>query len=343
MKSTVAIVKAQEETVKNATKKAIDMIDGLKDLAGKRNIAIKPNLCRPSSSQSGSTTDIRVVEAVIEKINETVNCNIKIVETNNFITTADETFRTLGYLELEKKYSNLECVNLSKDEKLRLSLDGKILKTLQVPETLIFSDYFVSIAKLKTHVDYYYTGVLKNAYGFLLSRGRRARYHGFMHEILTDLNTVYKPDLSIIDGITGMEGFGPVGGKPKKVGVLIASKDPVAADAIGVKIMGMNPFKIKYLKYAEKNGLGNIKNIETIGCSVEEVKTKFAFIPAKWYFVGKISLSLQRSSMQLSNLGRLLSLARSAMSTIGYSEIRSRSAIMNLLGMVKDTIFKITD
>lgn len=343
MKSKVAIVKAQGETVKSATKKAIDMIDGLRNLEGKKNVAIKPNLCRPSSSHSGATTDIRVVEAVIEKINEAVKCKIRIVETDNFIATADKTFKVLGYLDLEKKYSNVECVNLSKDEKLTLSLDGKILKTLQVPESLVFSDYLVSIAKLKTHADYYYTGVLKNAYGFLLSRYRRARYHGFMHEILTDLNMFYKPDLSIIDGMTGMEGFGPVGGKPKKVGVIIASRDPVAADAVGVKIIGMNPLKIKYLKYAKKNGLGNIKNIEIVGCNIEEVKTKFDFIPKKWLFLGKVSLGLQRVSIRLSNFGRLLSLARSAMSTIGYSELRSRTAILDLLGMAKDVIFKIND
>ena len=343
MKSTVSVVRATQETAKSATLKSIDLIDGLGDVEGKRNIIIKPNLCRPSSSQSGCTTDLKIVEAVIEKINKISNSNILVAETNNFVASADETFRRLGYLDLEKKYRNVKCINLSKQKKLRLSLNGKIFSTLQVPENLIFSDYIINIAKLKTHVDYYYTGVLKNTFGFLPSRQRRRLYHGFMNEVLTDLNTLYKPDLAIIDGIVGMEGFGPVGGKPKTVGVVISSKDPVAADATAAEIVGIKPSKIKYLKYAEKNGLGKINDIEVVGCSIEEVKTSFEFIPFKWYTLGKISLWLQRFSARLSNFGRLLSLSRSALSTIGYSELRNRSSISELLSIAKSTVFKIDD
>jgi uncharacterized protein (DUF362 family) len=344
MGSKVSIVKAEPETADRAVEESIELIDGLSDVVGKRNVSIKPNLCKPCSSQAGYTTDLRIVEGVIEKINKTSQCNIQVVETNNAEASADETFRKLGYLHLESEFRNVKCTNLSKDErKLRMSLNGRIFKTLQVPESMIFSDYMISVAKLKTHVDYYYTGVLKNAYGLLLSRQRRLQYHGFMHEALTDLNMVYKPDLAIIDGMIGMEGFGPVEGRPKHVGVIIASKDPVAADAVGAEIAGIKPSKIKYLRYAEKNGLGEIKDIEIVGSSIEEVKTSFDFIPLKWYLLGKISLSLQRTSRRISNLGRTLSLTRSAMSTIGYSELRNRLSVSDLLRLARDSTFKIED
>jgi uncharacterized protein (DUF362 family) len=344
MRSRVSIVKAEPETAKSATEKSIELIDGLHDIVGKRNVAIKPNLCRPYSPQAGYTTDPAIVESVIEKINKSSQCNIQVVETNNAEASADETFRRLGYLDLEDKYPNVKCANLSKEEgKLRMSLSGKILKTLQIPESMLFSDYIVSVAKIKTHADYYYTGVLKNAYGFLLSRQRRLQYHGFMHEVLTDLNTVYKPDLAIIDGIVGMEGFGPVEGEPRHAGVIIASKDPVAADAVAAEIAGIRPSKIKYLRYAERNGLGETEDIEVVGCSIEEVKTSFHFIPLKWFLLGKISLSLQRTSRRLFGLGRMLSLSRSAMSTIGYSELRNRLSISDIVRLARDTIFKIED
>jgi len=343
MGPTVAIVRAEQETAKSATKKSIELIDGLSDLAGKRNISIKPNLCRPCSSQAGYTTDLTIVEAVIESINRISQCNIQVVETNNSEASADETFRRLGYLDLQKKYPNVRCNNLSKDEKLRVSLDGRIFRTLVVPESMVFSDYIINVAKLKMHADYYYTGVLKNAYGFVLSRERRLQYHGFMHEVLTDLNMFYRPDLSIIDGIMGMEGFGPVEGKPKHVGVIIASKDPVAADSVAAEIVGIKPSKIRYLRYAEKNGLGRTKNIEIVGSSIEEVKTGFDFIPLQWYVLGKMSLSLQRTSRRLASFGRLLSLIRSAMSTIGYSELRERLSVSDLISLARSTTFKIED
>lgn len=344
MRSIVSIVKAEPETAKSATEESIELIDGLHDLVGKRNVTIKPNLCRPCSPKAGYTTDPAVVEGVIEKINKISQCNIQVAETNNSEASADETFRRLGYLDLEDKYPNVKCINLSTEEvKLRMSLSGKIFQTLQVPESMLFSDYIVSVAKLKTHADYYYTGVLKNAYGFLLSRQRRLQYHGFMHEVLTDLNMVYRPDLAVIDGMVGMEGFGPVEGKPRHVGVIIASKDPVAADAVAAEIVGIRPSKIKYLRYAEKNGLGETEDIEVVGCRIEEVKTSFDFIPLKWYLLGKISLSLQRTSRRLSSLGRLLSLTRSAMSTIGYSELRNRLSMSDLLRLAREQVFKIED
>jgi uncharacterized protein (DUF362 family) len=343
MRSLVSIVEADHETAGSATRKSIDLIKGLGDLGDGRNILIKPNLCRPLSSQSGCTTDVEVVEAVIAEINRISNSDIKVVETNNSIANADETFRTLGYTDLEKRFSNVKCTNLSKDEKMRLTVNGKIFRTLQVPESAIFSNYIISVAKLKTHADYYFTGVLKNAYGFLLSRERRPLYHGFMHEALVDLNAIYKPDLAIIDGITGMQGFGPVGGKPKNVGVIISSKDPVAADAVAAEIIGIKPSKIKYLRYAEKNGIGKIRDIEIVGCTIDDVKTKCDFIPLRLYLLGKMSLSLQRFSRRLVSFGRLLSLGRSAMATIGYSELRSRASIGELLRMARDTWFKLED
>jgi uncharacterized protein (DUF362 family) len=343
MGSLVSVVKAEEETAKSATRKSIELVNGFNDLTGKRKVSIKPNLCRPCSSQAGYTTDLTIVEAVIENINRISQCNIQVVETNNAEASADETFRRLGYLDLEKKYPNVKCNNLSKDEKLKVSLDGRIFKTLVVPQSMVFSDYIVNVAKLKMHADYYYTGVLKNAYGFVLSRDRRLQYHGFMHEVLTDLNMFYRPDLSIIDGIMGMEGFGPVEGKPKHVGVVIASKDPVAADSVAAEIVGIKPSKIKYLRYAEKNGIGRINDIDVVGSSIEEVRTKFDFIPLKYYLLGRMSLSLQRTSRRLSSLGRLFGLTRSAMSTIGYSELRNRLSMSDLLRLARDTTFKIED
>jgi len=206
---------------------------------------------------------------------------------------------------------------------------------------MLFSDYLINVAKLKTHVDYYYTGALKNAYGFLLRRSARRLYHGFMREALVDLNRIYKPNLSVIDGVTGMEGFGPTDGNPKYVGVIIASKDPVAADSIAAQIVGIKPSKIGYLKYAEKKGVGMFRSIDVVGCNIEEVKTTFAFIPLKWYYIGRLSLWIQRYSRYWSNFAGFLSLVRSSLSTIGLSTLNKRSSIASLVSLAKDTIFKI--
>lgn len=220
--SRVAVVKADD--IEEAVNKSIDLIGGLEDLPGKKLVCIKPNLCGLKSSSSGQTTDPRIVEAIIKKVTSVSGSEIYIVESDNSQASADKTFKTLGYSELEEKYPNVKCVNLSKDAKVKVTLNGEIFSTLSVPETMLFSGYLINVAKLKTHVDYYYTGALKNAYGFLPRRSARPQYHGFMREALVDLNKIYKPNLSVIDGVIGMEGFGPTDGNPKHVGVIIASK-----------------------------------------------------------------------------------------------------------------------
>lgn len=341
-KAKVSVVRANDDKIENAVREAIDLVHGLEDLKEKKTIAIKPNLCGVKSSDSGQTTDPRIVEAIINMVNSIASdCKINIVETDNSQASADKTFRILGYKDLEKNHANVECVNLSKDTRVRMSLDGSFFKTILIPETMFFSDYFINVAKLKTHADYYYTGILKNAYGFLQPRSARMRYHGFMHKVLADLNGIFKPDLSIIDGIVGMEGFGPTDGNPKYVGIVVASKDPVAADSVAAQIAGFKPSRIKHLRYASKKGLGQYENIETIGCDLEMAKNPFKFIPMKWFYLGRLSMWIQRRSLGCSNLARCLSLARSSLATIGFSTLEKRSSIIELIRLAKDTIFKV--
>ena len=341
-KSTVSVVKVEGEDIEEALNKSVDLLGGVREIRGKKLVAIKPNLCSLKSPYSGATTDPRIVEAIIKKIRAISPCEINIVESNTAHATADESFETLGYVDLEKKYSKVKCVNLSRDSKVRLSLNGKIFSTIRVPETMFFSEYLISVAKLKTHVDYRYSGVLKNGYGFLLLSPReRTHYHGFMKQALADINRIYKPDLSVIDGIVGMEGFGPLEGTPKKIGVIIASKDPVAADTVGAQIMGINPTSIKYLKYAENQGIGSMKEIEVLGSDLQELITKIDFIPLKWYYLGRFSLWLQRLHIYFSNLARFVSLVRSSLSTVGFSALNERLSYKAMIRLAKDTILRI--
>jgi len=335
----VSIVKTDENGINEALNKAIDLADGFENVKGKKRISIKPNLCTPKSSSSGATTDPRIVEALIKKINSFMSSEINIVETDNSKTSADNTFKFLGYEDLPKKYENVQLTNLSRNKKVRVHLNGEIFSSILVPESMIFSDCLISVAKLKTHVDYFYTGVLKNQFGFLI--GPRSQYHGFMSKVIVDLNSFYKPDLAIIDGITGMEGFGPTDGTPKPLGVIIASKDPVAADSVAARVIGINPSKIGYLKHAEKKGIGTSKNIELVGSGIDEVMSPFAFIKGRHYSLSKISLALQRYSRYTRNLAELISLTRSALSTAGFSTIEQRMSYSGLLHLATDTLFKL--
>ena len=75
--------------------------------------------------------------------------------------------------------------------------------------------------------------------------------------------------LTIIDGIIGGEGNGPIDVDPVASGVLLLSTDPVAADAVAARLMGFDPRKIPIIARAAqladyRLGAASLDEIEVV-------------------------------------------------------------------------------
>jgi uncharacterized protein (DUF362 family) len=70
-------------------------------------------------------------------------------------------------------------------------------------------------------------------------------------EAIVALNKAMKFDLCIIDDNIA------AGMQTRRLGLVMASKDPVALDSAADSIAGLNPSKIRYLQLAQEEGLGN--------------------------------------------------------------------------------------
>ncbi|NWG11067.1 DUF362 domain-containing protein [Candidatus Bathyarchaeota archaeon] len=264
-------------------------------------IIIKPNLCAPLLSETGATTDVRIVEALIAYINEiNPSATIFVVESDvnsGVIYSPDMLFLETGYNQLEKRYSNVKLVDLSRSSQTTINNEGlKHFKESGLSLANVLTDgVFVSVAKLKTSVHERYTGILKNQFG-CLSTSRKDQYHPYLSKVLTDLNFVLEPKLCIIDGLIGMEGLGPTAGKPKKMNLLIIGNNPVATDAVGATVMGINPKRVTHLKAAAKRELGEIdvEAIEVLGERIQNVKEKFKFINEISYQLLRLSFAVVR-------------------------------------------------
>ena len=68
-------------------------------------------------------------------------------------------------------------------------------------------------------------------------------FMGF-NSIFTTLRPKLHPDLAVIDGFLAMEGNGPTSGTPVEHRVAIASLDWLAADRVGVALMGIDLAKM---------------------------------------------------------------------------------------------------
>ena len=120
----------------------------------------------------------------------------------------------------------------------------------------------VNLPRLKTHTFTVMTGALKNTFG-VVPGGRKAELH-LSHStveefsrMIVDLNGLVPSRLVVLDAIRAMQGNGPGSGDLVDVGLLIISDDPVAADAVGCRIMGIDPLSVPQIRIAHENGLGN--------------------------------------------------------------------------------------
>lgn len=166
-------------------------------------------------------------------------------------------------------------------------------------------DAFVSVAKMKCHNTCGVTHSIKNLVGLVPFRfyrmnekdEYRSSFHGQAAEtpkrlpgVIMDLNRARPVNLAVIDGVMTVEGGeGPwiKGLNQLKPGVLIAGKDPVAADAIATAVMGFDPqaeypappfvHAYNHLNMARQLGLGTnvLDEIKVVGTTIAEVRTQF--------------------------------------------------------------------
>jgi len=62
--------------------------------------------------------------------------------------------------------------------------------------------------------------------------------------------SVLFPDLAVIDATVGMEGMGPAYGKVKRMGMIVAGRNPLSTDAVAARLMGLDPAEVPHLRLA---------------------------------------------------------------------------------------------
>jgi uncharacterized protein (DUF362 family) len=187
---------------------------------------------------------------------------ITVVESDNISGTAIDRVRRSGLLELLEGLG-VEFLNLSEDEGEVHEVAGK---KLRLPKTVLDADHFINLPKMKTEGHVSVTLSIKNLFGVPMRR-RKSQLHGKLDEILPYMAKTVVNDLVVVDGITAMEGNGPLIGTPRELGILVAGTNAVSVDAVCASIMGFDPHEIRYLARAYEMGLGEIdvERIDVVG------------------------------------------------------------------------------
>ncbi|MEM2147656.1 MAG: DUF362 domain-containing protein [Candidatus Bathyarchaeia archaeon] len=271
-RSKVAIVKGLNPI--NSTIKALDMIESdlTTVISVEKPILIKPNYINAKHPSTGITTDSRVVEGIVKFLKERGKDHIIIGEGSGFADTF-EAFKVAGIDKIAEKW-NIKIVDFNKDSFVEAYPPNPLtLKKVKVAKTALEST-IISVPKLKLHRLATVTLGIKNMMGALASKG--TMHNGRLNSNIADLASMLKPSLTVIDGIIAGEGH-ETSGNPVEMNLIIAGTDPVAVDAVGAAVMGVQPKEVKHLVLAEKKGLGtcSLEEIEVVGEQIEKVKRKF--------------------------------------------------------------------
>jgi uncharacterized protein (DUF362 family) len=273
LSSKVAIVKGHRGH--DPVFRALDLVDYETVLSGWHKVLIKVNFITVETWETGATTDPVVVEALIKRL-KNLPVEVYVVESDATMTNADKAFEVTGMKEMCER-NGVQCLNL-RYVKDRVKVDvprGEALKSITVPR-IVTESAIISAAKLKTHMSTGVTLGLKNMFGLLPDK-LKSKYHlKGINKVIVDINSVLKPAMTVIDGFVGMEGRGPVGGKPVQMDLIIAGSDPVATDSTACRIMGFDPHEISHVRKAYERGLGNIDDMQIVGERLEDVTRPFA-------------------------------------------------------------------
>jgi len=291
--SLVSLVRIQRntpESIKSGILESLNLIEYSfpEDIC---NVVIKPNLCYYWDYSTGQTTDPRFIVELIKIIRaRSPKADISIVESDASAMKCRHAFVMLGYEKLAKN-CGVKLVNLSADicKKVKVTAGAESFE-IMVPQTIQNADLRINVPKIKYTIEKIeLTCALKNIFG-CNPYPKKFRYHSKLGEAIVAINKAMRFDLHLIDGniVSGIH--------PRRLGLFMASRDPVAIDFVAAQIAGINPNRIKYFQLAAKEGLGN-KSCLQRGISIDYFKALYPRKDFKKKLMGKAYLIAMRAGL----------------------------------------------
>lgn len=267
----------------------VGMLDALWTLAEMpdargRRVLIKPNLVDWLPSVPASTA-APVVAALVDVLRAHGAQGIAVGDGPAFRRDAMAVAEAAGLRALLAA-RGVAFVDLNDDQPVQIPAPAQWfsgVETLWLPRTVCEADLLVSAPKLKTH---HWAGVslsLKNLLG-LLPGGCYGWPKNFIHvngitRTIVGLVEMLPPVVAVLDGIVGMEGDGPIHGRPVAHGVLAVGNTALALDWIGAQLMGYSIAEVDHLMTALLAAPRVLAQVEVRGADLERLRRLYERAP----------------------------------------------------------------
>ena len=231
------------------------------------SVLLKVNTGFKGPAASGLCTHPEVVRGLVRFFKERNTRKIYVGDSSIVGVDSVEALKSAGIWAVCQE-EGVECLNLDDSGMREQEIPAPVMISRLKMSNLPFQvDRVISVPVMKTHM---YAGVtlsIKNMKGCLFQKDK-TRLHRInqappdIHKGkcldygIADLMKVCYPDYVVTDGVVAMEGFGPSGGTPVELGMVLASQDALSADLTAIRLMGMEAEDVPHLNLVrEQRGL----------------------------------------------------------------------------------------
>ncbi|MCD4830925.1 MAG: DUF362 domain-containing protein [Anaerohalosphaeraceae bacterium] len=247
--------------------KSFDFLGGLRKFVSPGDkVLLKPNMIAPAQASQAVQTDPAVI---IEMAKILLDFGAKpFVADSPAWADVQSCASAMGLAEPLKKLGiPLRQLDRPVKRKLKSGL------SVGISAVALEADKIINIPKLKAHQQIVATIAVKNMFGCVSGKAKAIwhfRKGGSTFEFCRMLIEIYEllaPAISLIDAVTVMQGPGPIRGTARRLGRIIASADPIAAEVVCCELIGMASTDLPIVSAAKKLsfGCGNIADVEIVG------------------------------------------------------------------------------
>lgn len=262
----VSDLAAEQVTIKEMVRRAMNALGGIDKLVSRGDrVIIKPNIAWNQRPEFAANTNPYVVAALVELCREVGAYRVKVMD-HTCSANPETSYHNSGIASAALKAgAHVTYINKSRFRDFTIP-DSKVLKSWSFYEEMVYADevdVLINVPIAKQHGTSRLSMGLKNVFGMI--GGDRGSLHTNIHPKIADLNKFIKIDLTVLDAFRILRNHGPTGGRlddvdnsAERARRIIVSTDPVAADAYGATLFGMQPADVGYIRESHEQGLGEI-------------------------------------------------------------------------------------
>ena len=248
-KKTVALSRAENydfDLIKGILAEHFRALNVDKEFFAGKKVAIKPNLVIKKSPDAAATTHPVVLDALLSLLSD-MDIRPVVAESPGGVyskSRIESIYRVCGIESVASKYGDV--LNFDMTWKKMSFSEASVCHEFDIITPLYDADVIIDLCKLKSHSLTKMSGAVKNFFGSVPGITKFEMHATYPENdrfcsMICDLCRMMcekKKIIAITDAIVGMEGNGPTGGNPKKIGCIISSDDPFASDLVAQSILG---------------------------------------------------------------------------------------------------------